>query len=107
MTITEIRNELVNIAETLVHVISELTALANSVTKLSTAPKVDEAGNPVPTKPVLTLEQVRAVLAEKSRTGHTAAIRTLLQKYGADKLSEIDPTCYKALLADAEVLGNG
>ena len=34
-------------------------------------------------KPELTLEEVRAVLAEKSRAGHTAAIRTLLQKYGA------------------------
>lgn len=32
-------------------------------------------------KPELTLEEVRAVLAEKSRAGHTAAIRTLLQKY--------------------------
>lgn len=29
-------------------------------------------------KPVLTLEQVRAVLADKSRAGHTAAIRDLL-----------------------------
>lgn len=60
-----------------------------------------------PAEPVLTLEAVRAVLADKSRAGFTAQIRTLLQKYGADKLSEIDPTCYKALLADAEVLGNG
>ena len=56
------------------------------------------------TEPVLTLEEVRAVLAEKSRKGHTAEIRSLLQKYGADKLSKIDPANYKALLADAEVL---
>ena len=56
------------------------------------------------TDPVLTLEEVRAVLAEKSRKGHTAEIRSLLQKYGADKLSKIDPANYKALLADAEVL---
>jgi len=35
-------------------------------------------------KPELTLEEVRAVLAEKSRAGHTAAIRTLLQKYGVN-----------------------
>ena len=33
-----------------------------------------------PEKPALTLEQVRAVLAEKSRAGHTAAIRALLQE---------------------------
>ena len=55
-------------------------------------------------EPELTLEQVRAVLANKSRKGHTAEIRALLQKYGAAKLSGIDPAHYKALLADAEVL---
>ena len=57
-----------------------------------------------PSEPELTLEQVRAVLADKSRKGHTAEIRALLQKYGAAKLSGIDPANYKALLADAEVL---
>lgn len=60
-----------------------------------------------PAKPVLTLEQVRAVLADKSRKGFTAQIRSLLQKYGAAKLSGIDPAHYKALLADAEVLTDG
>lgn len=58
----------------------------------------------VPAEPRLTLEQVRAVLADKSRKGHTAEIRALLQKHGAAKLSGIDPANYKALLADAEVL---
>ena len=68
------------------------------------------AGDAEPTAPAesaLTLEQVRAVLADKSRQGHTAEIRSLLQKYGAAKLSQIDPAHYKALLADAEVLTNG
>ena len=51
-------------------------------------------------------EEVRAILAEKSRDGFTAQIRDLLLKYGAKKLSEIDPVSYKALVADAEVLGN-
>ena len=55
-------------------------------------------------KPELTLEQVRAVLADKSRNGHTAAIRTLLQKYGASKLSGIDPQHYEDLLQEVEVL---
>ena len=58
----------------------------------------------VPAEPRLTLEQVRAVLADKSRKGYTAEIRALLQKYGAAKLSGIDPANYKALLADVEVL---
>ena len=57
-----------------------------------------------PPKPKLTLEQVRAALAEKSRAGYAAEIRALLQKYGANKLSQIDPANYEALLRDAEVL---
>jgi len=56
-------------------------------------------------KPI-TLEAVRAVLAEKSRAGHTAEVRDLLEKHGATKLSEIDPAEYPALLAEAEVLGS-
>lgn len=52
----------------------------------------------------LTLEEVRAVLAEKSRAGHTAEVKALLTKHGADKLSDVDPAEYPALLADAEVL---
>ena len=62
---------------------------------------------PAPVKePPLTLEAVRAVLANKSRAGYTAQIRSLLQKYGTDKLSGVDPANYKALLADAEELNN-
>ena len=62
---------------------------------------------PTPVKePPLTLEAVRAVLADKSRAGFTSQIRSLLQKYDADKLSGVDPANYKALLADAEELNN-
>lgn len=57
-----------------------------------------------PEEKALTLEEVRAVLAEKSRAGHTAEVKALLLKHGADKLSDIDPAQYPALLADAEVL---
>ena len=57
-----------------------------------------------PVKPALTLEEVRAVLADKSRAGHTAEIRELLKKYGASKLSLVDPKHYEALLREAEVL---
>lgn len=64
----------------------------------------DEPAPEAPAEPVLTLEAVRAVLADKSRAGYTAHIRSLLQKYGADKLSGVDPAKYKALLADVEGL---
>ena len=55
----------------------------------------------------LKLEDVRSVLAGKSRAGHTADVRDLLQKYGATKLSAIDPANYESLMKDAEVIGNG
>lgn len=64
----------------------------------------DPSENALTTERMLTLEEVRAVLAEKSRKGYTAEIRSLLLKYGADKLSQLDPANYRALLADVEVL---
>ena len=60
-----------------------------------------------PAKNKLKLEDVRAVLADKSRAGYTAEVRDLLKKYGADRLSKVDLAYYEALLKDAEVLGNG
>ena len=54
-----------------------------------------------------TFTEVRTFLADKSRAGHTAEVRTLLQKYGAEKLSAVDPANYEALMKDAEVIGNG
>lgn len=76
------------------------------ISTISKRPQVNIGTKP-PTQKPLTLEAVRAVLAEKSRNGHTAKIRELLEKHGAAKLSEIDPQKYSALLAEAEVLGNG
>ena len=89
-----------------------LNAVADSLTTLfsggeSKAMIQPQPETPAPTPKPISLEQVRAVLAEKSRNGHTAKVRELLEKYGASKLSEIDPKKYAALLADAEVLGDG
>lgn len=54
----------------------------------------------------LTLEAVRAVLAEKSRQGFTAEVRELLKKHGAEKLSAVKPEDYPVLMHEAEVLGH-
>ena len=52
----------------------------------------------------ITLEEVRAVLAEKSRLGSTDKIRELLLKHGASKLSDISPSEYPSLLKSVEAL---
>ena len=82
-----------------------ISGAANWMAEQFSGDEVPEAPTPVK-EPPLTLEAVRAVLANKSRAGHTTQIRSLLQKYGADKLSGVDPANYKALLADAEELNN-
>ena len=73
------------------------------------AAKKKSAAEPKPEAPeekALTLEDVRAVCADKSRSGFTAEVKAILNKHGVEKLSEVNPAEYKALLAEVEVLGN-
>lgn len=101
MTIEELRNAAAAIADAADWLTKQFSgdAAEQSTVEAETATK------PEP-KPQLTLEQVRAVLADKSRAGHTVAVRELLLKYGASKLSQIDPANYEALLRESEVLGD-
>ena len=55
-----------------------------------------------------TMEEVRGLLAEKSRSGFRAEVKALLTAHGVEKLSEItDPVELGKLKAEAEELGNG
>ncbi len=56
---------------------------------------------------VYTKEEVRAILAEKSRSGFRAEVKALLTAHGAKQLSDITaPEELAALVAEAEVIGN-
>lgn len=101
----------------LLDVVQDLRSLADSLQTVAdamTQGDTSEEAAPAAPAPVtetpparkVTLEEVRAVLAEKSHDGLTDQVRDLLQKYGAEKLSAIDPKDYEALLKDAEVLGH-
>lgn len=59
---------------------------------------------PTPEKQTVTFVQLRSRLSEISRAGHTAEIKELLAKFGAEKLSDVAESDYAALLAEAEVL---
>lgn len=82
-----------------------LIRIAEEITEMFSA-SVQSEPKEVPKKQ-LSLTEVRAVLAEKSRAGFTKEVKELLIKHGADKLSDINPDEYEALLAEVEVLGNG
>jgi len=55
-------------------------------------------------KKAVAIEDVRAVMAQKTQEGKSQEIKELLQKYGAVKLSAVDPEHYPALLKEAKVL---
>ena len=103
----------------------EMTVLIEGLRKLSTdlmeiadqlsgtpATKAEEpqpqppAKEEVPAK-AYTKEEVRAILADKSRSGYRAEVKALLTAHGAKQLSDItDPEELAALVAEAEVIGN-
>lgn len=94
----DIVTELENCGEALINVAVKLEALFASSKE---EPPAKEAK---PKEKVVTLEDVRTVLAAKSREGKTLVVKELLKKYGAEKLSDVKPDSYKALLADGEAL---
>lgn len=65
-----------------------------------------EESKPEAPEKVVTLTEVRAVLANKSRAGFTEEVKQLLMKHGAEKLSGIAESEYAALLKEAENLGS-
>ena len=93
--------------------VAEIAALlegAEAPTKKQDAP-VEEtspaATEEAPAK-VYTYEEVRAILAEKSRTGFRAEVKAILTAHGVKQLSDVQtPEEFAAIVAEAEVIGNG
>lgn len=103
--ITELRDcgkALMNIADSLQEIFSAPAIEPDEETTVQKEAEKKEAT--APAKPELTFIDVRKILSEKSRAGHTAEVKALLQKYGADKLSELSESHYAAVVAEAEVL---
>lgn len=88
--------ELIGVLHRLVDVLEEFVQSTPS----DEQSKVSESEESSPT-----LEEVRTVLARLSVEGHSAAVKSLISKFGADKLSDIAPEKYAALLKEAERIG--
>ena len=70
-----------------------------------TAQEPEQAAEP---QKVYTYEEVRAILAEKSRTGFRAEVKALLTAHGLKQLSDVtEPEVFAALVAEAKEIGNG
>lgn len=64
--------------------------------------EIPQPESPKPKAP--TLEEVRGVLADKASGGHRQAVQALIQKHGAKKLSDIDPSAYAVLIEEAKAI---
>ena len=90
-------NDLACLATSIMEIAEELKAMYDfdHETELQNEPEPPKA---------VTLEEVRGVLAEKSRNGKTDVVRELLAKYGGNRLSDISPEHFGDLLKEAEGL---
>lgn len=109
--LSQLIEELKQCGNTLIGISEDLKNLfSGSEDAKETEPKTkitEEAPAKTPKKEkTLSLEDVRAVMADKSRKGYTAEVKALLTKRGVSKLSDVDAKDYAALLAEVEVIGN-
>lgn len=100
---------LLDVAEDMRRLADSLQTMADSIQ--GNTPTEDSSTVTVPpqspqkhTSPPVSIDQVRAVLAEKSGDGKTAEVKSLLFKYDAGKLSGVKPEDYAALLEEARKL---
>ena len=80
--------------------INDMRTLTNTLEKIVQIENCKEDNNKE--EKILTLEEVRAVLAQKSKEGFTDKVRDLINYYGCHKLSEIDTKYYEEILQKVE-----
>ena len=80
--------------------INDMRTLTNTLEKIVQLENCKEDNNKE--EKILTLEEVRAVLAQKSKEGFTDKVRELINYYGCHKLSEIDSKYYEEILEKAK-----
>lgn len=98
--ILAITKDLRNLANSLEGLIGATEELDSSCDETNV--QTSETVNEVAVK--LTIEDVRAVLAVKTREGKTPQVKVLLNEFGADKLSNVPVEKLAELKAKAEVL---
>jgi len=95
--LSQVLSELKDCGKALINIADSLTEIFSSTDDVNEE-IVEES------IPEYSFLDVRKKFAEMARAGHTEALKDLLKKHGADKLSSVDPSQYAALLADAEAI---
>ena len=105
----QIGNDLACLAASIAEIAEEIKAMydfdhdSDEANGMPDLPKEEPA--PEPPKPhTPKLEEVRGILADKASSGFREAVQTLIKKHGANRLSDIDPSKYDALIKEARAL---
>ena len=107
LNVVEDVRSLINCYQTLADDLQELcqafsengTAVSTSGSGLNETSSEDETN-----ESTITLEEVRTVLAKLAQDGKQAELKALIGKYGANRLSEVDPKYYPAILKEVEAM---
>ena len=93
-----------DLADSLQAVADALASTETKADRIIEAPKAKLA--PADEKQEITYDQVSNTLMAISRKSkeHSMKLRALVKKYGANKLSEISPAHYDAILEEAKVI---
>ena len=96
----------VNLGASISSVVEDTVEVKEIETKVEEATKEKEVKEKKEeaAEKTITLEEVRKVLATKSKNGKQAEVKELIKRYGVNKLTDIHPCNYKELLELAEVL---
>ena len=88
-------DDLIKHGEGIIEIAKEMKSMFSSETTTLSEKKEEKT---------ISFTDLRARLAEKSRDGFTADIKAILLKYGAEKLSAIQPSNYENVLNEVEAL---
>lgn len=85
-----------------------INEVANTLAELFSQTTDHSSATVEPETKALTLDDVSRVLMSITRMSkeHSQKLRALIQKYGANKLSDVDPKHYEAIIAEAEEIRN-
>lgn len=92
--------------EYLVEALEGNEAISNNTEASSSKEAPESKESQVDKQPVVkeekqpTLEEVRAAMAEKNREGHREKVKAIIHKYGANKLTALDPKHYAQVLKE-------
>ncbi len=109
--LSQVLDDLITCGENMIRTANSIKAIFTNEEKETEAPNT-EATTPVATnepepEKTYSFTDVRKAFSAKSHEGFTAEVKELIAKYGADRLSGVDPSKYTSLMKDLEVIGNG